>query len=388
MKLYSYSIRILFFLVSIVFCHVDPLSGSTNKFLILHDFKTGPTPTPSFIQKNQAYLETLPFNGITVYLMDENSENDISPAVMKDTPLPYETVASVLAPLKDLKFKALTQNFAFVLSPLEKTPDFFDDWSTIIQNFANVARAAREVGLKGIIFDNEDNLGSWNNFPEGCKYYPSKPLKEYQDQVRLRGKQIMEAMVAQFPEIVFLSFHGPYISEDKTPAKIFPLVQVQASNRLLGPFFVGFMEGMGPKSTVVDGGELYDLRTPKQFQEAYIWRKSTIASGDVDCSFIPLQLRTIWANRLSIGFGLYDTNVSADIPMNPSMMSPTVTNALRRADQYVWLYTESASFLKTPAEGGTSENWIRAVMQGRYSWLYNEIISFLKKSKKAPATSQ
>jgi hypothetical protein len=335
--------------------------NSNGKVLILHDFKRGPAPIPSFIRKNKAYLETLPFDGLAVYLRDENAENNVSAGAMKDVALTYETISSVLAPLKGLSFTTLAHNFAFTVVA-HKPPDFFDDWSVIVKNFGHLGRAAREAGLKGILLDNE-NYHTWATHPDGCKY-PGKTLREYQDQARLRGRQIMEAVVAEFPEAVFLCFHGPYLSEPKMPERLFPQVQVQAYNKLMGPFFVGLMEGAGKRAQVVDGGELYWLRTPEQFEGTYTWRKQTIASEGVKCAYIPPAIRATWADRLSVGFGVYDRK-SGDVEMNPKVMAPTLTHALRQSDRYVWLYVEGLTFLKPGQEGGASDEWVQAVRQGR-----------------------
>lgn len=335
--------------------------NSGGKYLILHDFKRGPAPSPSFIRQNKAHLETLPFDGLAVYLRDQNAENNVSAGAMKGTPFTYETIASVLAPLKGVSLSNLTHNFAFVVVA-EKPPDFFDDWSVIVQNFGHLARAARELGLKGIMLDNE-NYTTWATHPEGCRY-STKTLREYQEQAHLRGKQIMEAVVAQFPEAVFLCFHGPYLSEPKMPERLFPQVQVQAFNKLMGPFFVGLVDGSGKLSQVVDGGELYWLRTPEQFEGTYTWRKSTIASEGVKCSYISPALRAVWSERVGVGFGLYDRS-SGEVGMTPKVMTPTVTNALRQSDRYVWLYTEGLTFLKPTKDGGASEEWLQAVRQGR-----------------------
>jgi len=44
-------------------------------------------------------------------------------------------------------------------------PDFFNDWTQIVTNFADLARAAREIGLKGIYFDNENYFRSGPTIP-------------------------------------------------------------------------------------------------------------------------------------------------------------------------------------------------------------------------------
>jgi hypothetical protein len=328
--------------------------------LLLHDWGgKSPAPTPSFIRENKAFLDGLPFDGIAVYLRNPDGSDNVTTTAMTNQRLGYGVIAKVLTPLKGLQLTAVTQNFAAVFSG--RPPDFFNDWTTIIQNFSDLARAAREVGLKGIYFDNENHSGNWANYPDGVEH-PSKTLKEYQEQARHRGRQTMEAMVTQFPDIIVISLHGPYLSEPKAPSPLFP--QWQTTNRLMGPFFCGFVEGAGKRTTCVDGGRLYNLRAPKEFQESYDWRKSAIASEKVNSAFIPNPLRSLWPMKVSVGFGIYDQPFDR-LDMFPEILRPTLANAIRQTDRYVWLHVDGLTFLRPSRNGGASDAWVDAVRQGR-----------------------
>lgn len=335
-----------------------PPAPKPSPRLILHDwFGNSPASTPSYIRTNRDYLDGLPFDGIAVYMRKPDLTDNVTIWIMSDQAVGFQRIADVLAPIKGLSFRSLTSNFAAVIS--KTPPDFFDNWGTVVQNFADLAKAAKDSGLKGIYFDNEQYFALWAKYPDGVKY-KAKSLKEYQDQAFLRGRQVMEAMVAQYPEIAVISLHGPYISEPKAPAPLFP--QWQSSNQLLGPLFSGFFAG-AKTGLCVDGGELYHLRTPEEFEGAYQWRKRTIASPEIDCAFIPKDLRPSWP-KVSVGFGVYDRPFGGK-PMNPEIMRSTVGNALKRADDYVWFYVEGPTFLKPPDKGGASDAWVNAVRQAR-----------------------
>lgn len=334
-----------------------PAPASAPVSLIYAGWFGNTIPTPDYVRDHQAFLETQPFSGLAIYLRDAGLTVNASTQVMTDTPISYAQISFVLAPLQGLTFTKLTRNFGLVFG--NDPPDFFDDWTIPLQNFSNLALAVKDAGLKGIFFDNEQYFASWGDYPSGV-LYPGKSLAEYQAQARWRGRQVMEAMVAQFPEIVVLTLHGPYISEPKAPSPLFP--QWQSANELLGPFFAGFMEGKGPLSQNVDGGELYDLRSTDQFADSYAWRKNDLASDAVDCAFLPTADRPSWPSKISIGFGLYDQPF-AGADMNPSIMKTTLLRALQQADQWVWLYVEGPTFLKPSSEGGASQVWIDAVQQ-------------------------
>lgn len=332
----------------------DP--AAQDKALIYAGWFGDTIPTPGFVANNKAFLETQPFNGLIIYLRSSSLGINASTAVMKDAPLSHEAIASVLNPIKDLEFTRLKQNFGLVLGTTP--PDFFDDWSTIVDNFANLARAARDAGLKGIAFDNEQYFAPWGNYPTGVAY-PLTSLAQYQAQARLRGRQVMEAMVAEFPGIVVVTLHGPYVSEPDAPESLnFP--QWQSGNELLGPFFAGFQEGSSMPGQNVDGGELYDLRTAEEFQQTYDWRRYDIASSDVNCAYIPSALRATWSDNISISFGVYDLPFGG-ASMSPSILTTTLTNALATADTWVWFYAEDSTYLLPESQGGATEEWVDAV---------------------------
>ncbi|HVE38703.1 MAG TPA: hypothetical protein VNM14_02365 [Planctomycetota bacterium] len=328
--------------------------------LILHDwFGSSPAATPSYVRDHLEFLESQPFDGLALYLRTPDLSLNVTRSVLSDTPLTFEKIAAVLKPVARLPFKTLKHNFAAVLS--NNPPDLFDDWTVVVQNFGFLARAAREAGLKGVYFDNENYGVKWGDYPSGVAY-PRKSLADYQAQARLRGKQVLQAMTAVFPDITVLTLHGPYVSELKAPSPLFPSWQL--SNRLLGPFFAGCVEGAGPKARVVDGGELYHLRKPEDFRQSYEWRKKGIASDRVDCAFLPAALRAQWSGRVEVAFGVYDRPFGG-LGMDPAALKPTLTQALLHADRYAWLYVEGPTLLAPPALGGAPAEWVDAIRQGR-----------------------
>ncbi len=303
------------------------------------------------------YIESLPFDGMVINI----------PATwyaMLAEPLSYRWIYDDwLEPLKGI-YSRFTRNFvrAVVRSP----GDVFDDaaWAVVVENWRRLARAAKAAGLRGIHFDNEEYFERWQNYPEDYGS-PSRSLAAYRQQTRLRGRQIMAAVVEEFPGVEVFFLHGPYLSEPKTP---YAVRRDQAGgaeyHELRGSFFVGFVEGAGRRGKVIDGGEVYQYCTESDFQTSYRWRKYGIASQKTNCAFIPPYLRSSWAERVGISFGVY--NQSWPDPqedrMNPSIAKTTLTNALRRCDEYVWFYAERDDWLM---EGGAPEKWVEAVRLAR-----------------------
>jgi hypothetical protein len=315
------------------------------------------TPTPAFIANNKAFLETQPFNGLVAYLRNDATGLNATTKTTTTTRLSATDLATLLAPMRNTTFSQLRENFGLIQGTTP--PDFFDDWSIPVANFGAVARALKDAGLKGVVFDNEQYFSKWGNYPTGCKYI-GRTLAEYQTQARLRGRQVMEAMIAQFPEIAVLTLHGPYVSEPRVPTPLFPVWYTD--NELFGPFFVGMMEGQSGSSVSIDGGELYHLRSADEFKRSYDWRKFTMPSDAFNCAFIPPALRPSWPGKSSICFGVYDRPFGG-AGMDPTIARTTLTNALKQADRYVWFYTEGPTFLRPASAGGASSTWVAAVRQ-------------------------
>ncbi len=328
-----------------------------TKSLIYAGWHGSISPNPEFIQDNFEFLETQPFNGMVVYLSDPLFAVNVTTGVMTNTAVSYEQITAILDPIRNLPFSNLRDNFGYVIG--NDPPDFFDDWSIPIQNFRNLARALKEAGLRGFLFDNEQYFAPWAYYPGGVDYSQQFSLAQYQAQASLRGQQVMQAMVAEFPDIVVISLHGPYISDSYSLQQMgFP--DSSAFYALLGPFFTGFLQGQGNFARSVDGGELYWFREAQDFADSYDLRKNGIASDEADCPFIPTAMRPLWPGLTSISFGIMDRAFMGE-PMNPSVMTMTLANALQQADRWVWLYTEDRTFLKPESEGGASQLWIDAV---------------------------
>ena len=313
-------------------------------------------PKPDNIAANIGIFESLPFDGMTIEMTSAN-------ATMQGAPISYQTYYDELSPVRG-KFTKFTQNFVLVKS--QKPGDLFDNaaWNTTAQNFANLARAAKDVGLKGIMFDNEEYFAAkWTNFPEDYGAAPSHTYSEYRTKARQRGTQVMQAIVAQYPNItMFGSLHGPYESEPLTPSVTMGIVGSAEFRELSGPFFAGLAQGMGAQATLIDGGETYDYRTPSQFSASYRWRKFDIASSATNSAFIPSSLRQDWSSKVNIAYGVYPLTYPTGYTMNPSIMEYALGNALQRTDQYVWLFNEGVNWFEP---GVMSQAWKDAIQNAR-----------------------
>jgi hypothetical protein len=325
-----------------------------EKLLILHQQPYDGGNTIEALLANADYINTLPFDGVSI-------TSDLAWNMMKGEAISYDDFYSELSPLGAV----LKLEHNFVIARIENPGDVFDDaaWAITVDNWRNLAKVSKELGFEGIFFDNEEYDKGWFNYPEDYDN-PVNSLEDYTLQTQLRGQQMMEAAVAEFPTITVLFFHGPYVSVPDRPDFI-TLDQVAnaGSYELLGPLFAGFLEGLGTEATLVDGGEVYQYRTDEEFQNSYLWRKYCMTSSDTESDFIPQALRASYPEQVSISYGLYNqTWPSPQDEMNPDIMKTTLENALRWADKYVWYYTEEDNWLEP---GKMPQEWLEAVRGAR-----------------------
>ncbi len=292
-------------------------------------------PTATYVAQNIRSMEKMPVDGLAVRI-----DNDYSRYVMSDQPVSYETFKANLQPLIGLNSSTLKYNFVIVHS----TPvgDIYDDnkWNVTINNFANLAKAAKETGLQGIFFDNEEYFGATMMYPDNCANHT---VKECQEQARVRGKQIMEAIINEWSNVELIALHGPYLSENKTADYLdsvgIPYNNVAWANELKSSFVIGMVEAVvGTNALLIDGGEIYQARTLKNFQDIKYWQKEGMAK---ESDLIPTALKPYWSKNVSSSFGIYDQPLPGlGIEMNVNDWESTITNAMQVADDYVWLYSE------------------------------------------------
>lgn len=312
-------------------------------------------PSPRFVRDHVTAMETMPFDGVTISLPG------LGDKVQRQSPVPYASFRDALAPLAQTRFTTMTHNFVTVYA----TPagSVFDDWSVPVANFGNLARAAREAGAAGILYDNEEYFGSVSDFPGVC---PGHTLVQCQDQARLRGRQVMDAMRQAWPDIKVMTLYGPWVSEPKTYdalSGVLPFNDVSHANELMGPFFVGLAESAaGSPARVIDGGEIYSARTKAQFAAITSWQ---MAGMPARSSLVPPSLSPAWTSAVRPGVGVYDYPWLG-APMDVATMRSTVTNALSGGSAYVWVYTErhdwwGTGWPSTPVPA----SWVDAVRGGR-----------------------
>ena len=72
-------------------------------------------------------------------------------------------------------------------------------------------------------------------YPRDMKYGSTKTHSQYQEQFRLRGQQVMQAIIAQWRQAKVVIPYGPYVSDSRNPSLISQMLPCQNAN--MGGFF-------------------------------------------------------------------------------------------------------------------------------------------------------
>ncbi|GAC1369802.1 MAG: hypothetical protein NVSMB47_19490 [Polyangiales bacterium] len=331
-------------------------AAPSAKWLIKHGQDI---PTPTFVHDHIKEMEAMPFDGVVVTI-------GASSTVQLPTPVDLSTIVAELAPLRSTTFTTLTHDFV-IASARAPTTSWFDDDAVAARNFANLAQAARDAGLVGIVFDEESYFGTpaaplWDG-----SLCAGRPLAECQQRVRTVGADTMAAIVAAWPTAIVLCTYGPWVSEAKTAtyfAGVFPYNDVSAANPLMGPFFLGMAEAtVGTAATLIDGGEMYTLRDPAHFARAYAWQKTELAK--TSALFTP-SLADAYPGAVSVSWGVYDRPWEG-AAMDAPTFGTTIERSMKAADQWVWVYTEAYDWWGThnTSAPAVPAAWVAAAKAGR-----------------------
>lgn len=361
------------FILALFISSLFSASAMAQKHLIFLDGYLGwHYSLPQYLEEHHAALEKLPFSGFSVvgnvytsYVMSADpNRNNVS----------YERVWNEVGLLQGV-FNIKKDNFLRI--NLDFPGNFWDDavWQKTTHNFAAVAKAAKNLAFKGILFDDEaypggqhvlanymsnfkfpkrsdvnanpDNYEQWERDEsetnrgdridyscringaseensERCAYRnPDHSFIEHMDKLASRFKDIMEAMEAEFPAITLLVLHGPATTHanSNTPNHYIKPNGIFETNEYKGAMFVGLKMGLTGNAELHDLGEFYSYSTDKHFDDAYQWRKHDIASDafndNLDSSYrwvVPEIERDSWSSEVGVGFMVSDFDQDSFVP--------------------------------------------------------------------------
>jgi hypothetical protein len=293
-------------------------------------------PDTAFMRAHLAELEQTPFDGTVFHVKGDAQWKAWGTIIVQEA-----EVQAAVADLKATPFKRFTHNFLRLNTAPAKI-DWFDDHSAVVANVKLLARAAREGGCKGILFDTEQYEGQLFDYAKQ-RDAKTKSWDEYAAQVRKRGREVMEAFQEGYPDLtIFLTFGYalPFQEASYDLQK-----RSKAHYGLLAPFLDGMVDAAKGKTRIVDGYEQsYGYKDVARIPTAYEAMSSKVQP------FVGADFKR-YREVFSFGFGIWmdydwrkkgwdDQDVSKNY-YSPEGFEKTVTAALKTTDEYVWIYTET-----------------------------------------------
>ena len=299
-------------------------------------------PGPAFMREHCQEMDRLGFDGVIFHAdaVRDGKPVNFAWVCWSKARFAWSDLAGSLADLQACRFVRMTDNFVrFNVCPGDV--DWFDDagMATVCSNAKLAARLAREGRCKGFMFDVEMYNKALFNYAEQNKLHPGS-FAEYEAKVRQRGREFMQAVNSEYPDITMMltyayTITGTVASRPKAPYG------------LLKSFLDGMFEAAAPKTTIVDGYEgAYGFRKHSQFEQA----RQVVREKMAQVTGVP----EAYARHIQVAFGIWmDMNFrrygwhtnAAEFDANyftPDEFAYSVFSGLDVTDQYVWIYTEKS----------------------------------------------
>ena len=388
------------FLFSLLFS--STLYGG-DKHLILAEGNDWLPILPNNLIKNHSTIDNLPFSGFIM-----SGDTYTNKVMKKDEKLTYKTVWEEVKGLKNLYVK---KEHNFMQINVNFPSDFWDDkaWETTTKNFAIVAKASKELGFKGIVFDDEPyspsamkmvnfkfpskdeisknhkNFQAWAKkgsedswVDEDAYSNPKHTFEEHMSKVSSRFKNIMEAMEKNFPNLTLLVYNGPsYAHKNSNKESIIVTdVGLAREHEYKGAMFIGLKQGLNKTSSLHDMGESYRYRKDIHFQNAYQWRKFNIAKNkynDLNASYewkVPKEERASWSTDINVGFMVFNKGLKSNYSIYDTRKSSRLINiketlkkALKQSDNYVIYYCQEQDWLLPNKKYPLKKGWMEMMQE-------------------------
>jgi hypothetical protein len=323
-----------------------------------------------WIREHREEMEKRPFDGILINVVGRRDDG-------KDQPLrlafsrpawKHEWFAAAAADLKAAGFTRFTDNFLLVgANPGDV--DWFDDegWRNVVEHWRIAARLARAAGVKGLGFDPEPYHPPYAAFTYAAQAERDRhTFDAYAAKARARGREVMTAVAAEYPDVTILSFFLDSLCASAAGhADPRPLLAGRGYG-LLPAFVDGWLDAAPPGATMVDGHESsYLYNSDIQFLDA-----ANLIRGACQ-ELVSPENRAKYRAQVQTGFGIYldayvnppSSNWYVDGKGGPRVerLRANTAAAVRAADRYVWIYGEKCRWWPTPNKGVTGKTWPEAL---------------------------
>ncbi|MCL2120563.1 MAG: hypothetical protein FWH27_19290, partial [Planctomycetaceae bacterium] len=329
-------------------------------------------PNTAYLKEHHEEMQrTTPFDGVMLALEGTAPDGTrySSQSMMDAQAWDSAWFTQAIDNLKACRWTTFTDNFLlFNFTPGQV--DWYDDsdWTILCNKTTLCAKIAKGTGLKGFAADFE---------PYGKEVfkYSSESGHSYDEMkqiARKRGKQWMEAIASEYPDMVLLTlfiadvniqfhFHLSARYDHFTEEKLQSLPY-----GLLPAFFNGMLDAVPPRMRIVDGCENgYYRNGINEFARHALAIQSI---GGPAIRLVAPENRQKYISQVQVGFGFYldmYTNPEGDAHYRGpteggtrlDRLEENLTAALETADEYVWIYGEKRRWWK-PTDATTQwQHW-------------------------------
>jgi len=300
-------------------------------------------PGTAFLRTHISEMQRTPFDGC-VFHADYQRTNGVKGSFTWESwGTQSFTEADLQSAFNDLRAVRLGR-FKFSFLRFNTTPaklDWFDDYAAVLANAKLAAQLARAGHCPGILFDTEQYEGPLFNYGKQ-RDAKTKSWEAYAAQSRLRGREVMRTLHDGYPGITLFLTFGYSLPWQETRAGSRPLSDCNYG--LLAPFLDGMLEAARGRDRIVDGFEQsYGYKTGEQFAAG----RNLVKQG-----VLPIVLDAEKYRRIfSSGFGIWldfdrrkngwDLDDPSKNYFSPESFRASVHEALREADGFVWIYSET-----------------------------------------------
>ena len=324
-------------------------------------------PDTAFMRKHIAEMEKTPFDGCIFhanYIKPDGSAGMFLWECWGTNTFTEAQFKSALEDLRATPFKKFKQNFLrFNVAP--GNVDWFDDFSSILQNAQLTAKIARDGKCAGILFDIEQYNSPLFRY-HAQRDAKTKSWELYATKTRQRGREVMEAFQKGFPGgKIFLTFGYslPWANSESGKKSL-----AEVDYGLLAPFLDGMVEAAKEKKSIIDGCELaYSFKDTGLFKH---WHKV------MRDELLPIVAEPKkYHDAMSLGFGIWmdydwrklgwETNDLKKNFYTPEAFEASVREGLKVADEFVWIYTETPKWWTGKGTEKLPQAYVEALQRAR-----------------------
>jgi hypothetical protein len=316
-------------------------------------------PLPASVTTTK--LEDSPFDGVIF----KSSAGDWT---FLPKALPVKEFDTDITAFKAIKSKKLENSFYEIQSNAGQDWDWFNDamWKSTEANLAQIARVAKQSGLRGVMFDAETYAFNIWQYSVQAKA-KTVSFAQYETKIRERGAQTMRVLEREYPGLTFFtfwwlsSFEPDYAAANKTtnPYATLHTQLEQEGSGLWVAFVEGMLEAASDQVRFVDGNEgAYYFLRGSDFDAAR-------ARASEPLRLIRPDLRGKYGQHVQFGnavyldgvmnlhqsarfFGYYLNNDSD----REDLIAHNVFHGLRSSDEFVWVYGEKVNWWNSQAPAG------------------------------------